>query len=321
MSIGAQGGIIIELSITRLGQISVHSGLHSAPYNQLKINAFVFIVAATHSLQFFFTTVTPVISIPEFTAVGQVDEEQCGYYDSNNRTVLITVDWLKNNEIGTHIKILKHTIAICVCVCAELHTLQRKLTCELDDNDGSKRGYDQFGYDGEELLRLDLSSETWIATVPQALAYADPATAQAVKHFLQYNCNDWLQKYVEYGKYVLERKVRPEVDLFSRDSSSPVVCHATGFFPKAVMITWQKEREELNEDVDLRETLSISDRSHLREAEKHDKYHRCKFMSGVAGNPVSVGLIVGVVVGALLLVVIISSKHTHTHTHTYIYIY
>ncbi|KAI4886118.1 hypothetical protein NFI96_004716 [Prochilodus magdalenae] len=55
------------------------------------------------------------------------------------------------------------------------------------------------------------------------------------------------------------REVLPEVSLFQKDSSSPVVCHATGFFPKAVMISWQKNGEDLFEDVDLRETLPNQD--------------------------------------------------------------
>ncbi|XP_037387496.1 BOLA class I histocompatibility antigen, alpha chain BL3-7-like [Pygocentrus nattereri] len=55
------------------------------------------------------------------------------------------------------------------------------------------------------------------------------------------------------------RLVPPEASLFQKDSSSPVVCHATGFFPKAVMISWQKDGEDLHEDVELRETLPNQD--------------------------------------------------------------
>ena len=55
--------------------------------------------------------------------------------------------------------------------------------------------------------------------------------------------------------------VPPEVSLFQKDSSSPVVCHATGFFPKAVMISWKKNGEDLDEDVELRETLPNQDRT------------------------------------------------------------
>ncbi|KAF5889853.1 BOLA class I histocompatibility antigen, alpha chain BL3-7-like, partial [Clarias magur] len=56
---------------------------------------------------------------------------------------------------------------------------------------------------------------------------------------------------------------RPKVSVFQRHScpSPEVVCHATGFFPKAVMITWQKDGEDVHEDVELRETLPNQDGS------------------------------------------------------------
>ncbi|KAI4894158.1 hypothetical protein NFI96_004515 [Prochilodus magdalenae] len=44
-----------------------------------------------------------------------------------------------------------------------------------------------------------------------------------------------------------------------KDSSSPVVCHATGFYPKPVMISWKKNGEDLDEGVELRETLPNQD--------------------------------------------------------------
>ncbi|KAG7318641.1 hypothetical protein KOW79_018396 [Hemibagrus wyckioides] len=46
-----------------------------------------------------------------------------------------------------------------------------------------------------------------------------------------------------------------------RSPSPEVVCHATGFFPKEVNITWRKDGEDVNEDVELRETLPNQDGS------------------------------------------------------------
>ncbi|KAL0167306.1 hypothetical protein M9458_039150, partial [Cirrhinus mrigala] len=39
--------------------------------------------------------------------------------------------------------------------------------------------------------------------------------------------------------------------LLQKDPSSPVTCHATGFFPSEVKISWQKNRQDHDEDVDL----------------------------------------------------------------------
>ncbi|XP_022518265.2 major histocompatibility complex class I-related gene protein isoform X2 [Astyanax mexicanus] len=311
-------------------------------HSKMFFQASLYLSHTTHSLQFFFTIVTPVISIPEFTAVCQVDEEQVGHYDSNNRTVVITADWLKKDkneeqwELPSEHVVHQETLFRTFLAAAleafnwtekELHTLQRTIGCQLDD-DGSKRGYDQFGYDGEDLVRLDLNSGTWITVVPQVLPLTQTSSIQLSIQFIQHTCIDWLQKCVKYGKSVLERKDPPEVSVFQKNSSSPVVCHATGFFPKAVMISWQKNGEELNEDVELRETLPNQDGSFQKrsiltlspeELKNSDKYTCVVQHSSMenelvllvsdrkvlSGNGVSVGLIVGVMVGALLLVVII----------------
>ncbi|KAK3505849.1 hypothetical protein QTP70_019541, partial [Hemibagrus guttatus] len=56
--------------------------------------------------------------------------------------------------------------------------------------------------------------------------------------------------------------VPPTASVIQKHSPSPeVVCHATGFFPKQMNITWRKDGEDVNEDVELRETLPNQDGS------------------------------------------------------------
>ncbi|MCI4392382.1 hypothetical protein PGIGA_G00145250 [Pangasianodon gigas] len=138
--------------------------------------------------------------------------------------------------------------------------------CELDD-DGTTRGYSQYGYDGEDFVSLDLKTKTWIAPTPQAVITKhkwdpDAGLNNNMKNYLENTCIEWLKKYVSYGRETLERKVRPEASVFQKHSpSAEVVCHATGFFPKAVVISWQKDGEEVHENVELRETLPNQDGS------------------------------------------------------------
>ncbi|KAF5893596.1 BOLA class I histocompatibility antigen, alpha chain BL3-7-like isoform X2, partial [Clarias magur] len=149
-----------------------------------------------------------------------------------------------------------------------VHTMQLMYSCELDD-DGTTRGSVQLAYDGEDFLNLDQKNKTWIPAKPGVVIskqfedYINNLTSDGRKNYVSTNCIDRINQYVLNGRDTLERKVRPEVSVFQKHwSPSPeLVCHATGFFPRAVMITWQKDGEDVHEDVELRETLPNQDGS------------------------------------------------------------
>ncbi|KAL7839196.1 hypothetical protein SRHO_G00258540 [Serrasalmus rhombeus] len=295
-------------------------------------------LAATHSLDYYFTGVTPGIKTPEFTAVGCVDGLQGGFYDSNIKKVVLTADWLKDDDDVEHwtlqlleaqsyedlyrfqlpdlMKLFNQTGGI--------HTWQRKFGCEPHD-DGTITGYSQYAYDGEDFIRLDLNTVSWIAAndkaaiIKQEWDKTDKAAGQ--KTFLETDCILWLQKYVDFGKATLEGKVRPKVFLYQKDSSSQVVCHATGFFPKAVMISWQKNGEDLHEDVDLRETLPNLDDTFQKKSiltvspEELDKHnYTCivqhislekEMVLQVNNHRVSAGGLIGIVIAAAVTVFLV----------------
>ncbi|KAI4896669.1 hypothetical protein NFI96_021894, partial [Prochilodus magdalenae] len=233
--------------------------------------------AASHSLQYFYTAVTPGIDFPEFTVVGLVDGEQIVYYDSNIKRLVPKTDWMEKNADDPDYwnresekaqgsqEIFKANIDILMERFNQtrgLHTVQVTYGCELDD-DGTKRGYRQEGYDGEDFISLDLNTLTW--TAANAKAVITKLKLERInaggyhKTYLENTCIEWLEKYVGYSRSTLERKVPPESSLFQKDSSSPLVCHATGFYPKPVSITWKKNGEDLDEGVELRETLPNQD--------------------------------------------------------------
>ena len=49
------------------------------------------------------------------------------------------------------------------------------------------------------------------------------------------------------------------MSLIQKKSYSAVVCHATGFYPATVKITWKRDGEEIKEEVDVGETLPNGD--------------------------------------------------------------
>ncbi|KAL7839166.1 hypothetical protein SRHO_G00258240 [Serrasalmus rhombeus] len=183
--------------------------------------------AASHSLKYLSTGVTPGINFPEFTAVGLVDGELFEYYDSNISEVIPKTEWIKkinadvpdywikiteitqeNQEISrfniaTLMQHFNHTGGV--------HTVQWMVGCELHD-DGTSTGYSQYGYDGEDFISLDLKTLTWTAASQKAVItkqkweQKDSSRALQFKDYLENECIDYLKKYVKYSRSSLERK-------------------------------------------------------------------------------------------------------------------
>ncbi|XP_039676148.1 major histocompatibility complex class I-related gene protein-like [Perca fluviatilis] len=138
--------------------------------------------------------------------------------------------------------------------------------CEWDDETGEVNGFRQDGYDGEDFISFDLKTESWIAPKPQAVITKhkwdnNKAEIAQYKHYLTQICPEWLKKYLNYGRSSLLRTEVPSVSLLQKSPSSPVSCHATGFYPDRAMMFWRKDGEELHEDVDLGEILPNHDGS------------------------------------------------------------
>ncbi|KAM4632732.1 major histocompatibility complex class I-related gene protein-like isoform 3-T3 [Polymixia lowei] len=143
-----------------------------------------------------------------------------------------------------------------------VHIYQTMLGCEWDDETGDIDGYSQYGYDGEDFIILDFKTMTWIAPTQRAFITKqkwDKFSSAVLKIYLTVECVEWLKKFVDYGKSVLQRTVRPSVSLLQKSPSSPVTCHATGFYPDRVMVFWRRDEEELHEHVDHGELLTNQD--------------------------------------------------------------
>ncbi|KAJ8339801.1 hypothetical protein SKAU_G00344340 [Synaphobranchus kaupii] len=241
--------------------------------------------AASHSLKYFYTAVTAGTDFPEFTAVGMVDDDQFMYYDSNIRRAIPKTDWIKENEGADYWdresqKLIdeqqwfRNNISIIMKRFNQnqgVHNLQKWFGCDWDNETGVTRGFEQFGYDGEDFMTYDMKSQRYIEAVKQGFHIRlqwnhMTDVLEYRKHYLTQECVEWLKKYVRSTR---EGKVAPEVSLLQKNSSSPVTCHVTGFFPRGVMVTWQRNGEDLDVDVELGETMPNEDgtfqtKSHLR---------------------------------------------------------
>ncbi|XP_053336806.1 BOLA class I histocompatibility antigen, alpha chain BL3-7-like [Clarias gariepinus] len=241
--------------------------------------------AVTHTLQYYYTAVTPGTNFPEFTEVGLLDGKQIDYYDSSEMKKIPKTEWIEkiNADVAQYwisetqrAQGTQETFKTNMAIAMErfnqstgVHTVQLMYGCECED-EKLTRGYFHYGYDGEDFISFNLRSKTWTAATVEAVITKhkwDPNAGynNYWKNYLEKECIDWLKKYVSYGKETLRKKVCPKVSVFQKHSFSPeVVCHTTGFFPKPLNITWQKDGEDVHEDVDLRETLPNQDGSYQK---------------------------------------------------------
>uniref|UniRef100_A0A667XSY7 Ig-like domain-containing protein n=1 Tax=Myripristis murdjan TaxID=586833 RepID=A0A667XSY7_9TELE len=228
----------------------------------------------------FYTASSQVPNFPEFVAVGLVDYVQTEYYDSNTQRAVPKQDWMEKvtaDEAGywdsqTQIsqsneqifKVRIDTLKKRFNQTGGVHIVQVMYGCEWDDETGDTNGFSQHGYDGEDFVVFDLRTKTWIAPTPQAVITKhkwdrDTGQNEYLYHYFTQECIDWLKKYVGYGRSTLLRTDLPSVSLLQKTPSSPVTCHASGFYPNKIKLFWTRDGEELHEDVDHGEILHNHD--------------------------------------------------------------
>ncbi|RXN20802.1 major histocompatibility complex class I-related protein [Labeo rohita] len=218
-----------------------------------------------------------VAGIPEFSAVTTLDGQQIDYYDSEIKKLISKQDWMRDyastgmwkedTEIRQYVHQIYKTNILRLMErfnqTHDVYTYQRMYGCEWDDQTGATEGFDQHGYNGEDFITLDIKELMYITAVPEALITmarwnTDRAQLDSLKEYYNNECVYWLNEFLKLRKEHLQRRA-PEVSLLQKDSSSPVLCHTTGFYPSAVTITWLRNGQEHYEDVNFEETLVNED--------------------------------------------------------------
>ncbi|KAM9817593.1 major histocompatibility complex class I-related gene protein-like [Neosynchiropus ocellatus] len=237
-------------------------------------------VTTLHSLTYVATGLSGVPNVPEFIEVAMVDDVVIYRYDSDSLTTEPKQDWMtrlssvdmeylesntprcKRNQQRTKYRLIdlkerfNHT--------AGVHIYQWTYGCEWDEETGKFRGHYHIAYDGEDFIALDLETLTWIAAKQQAVTLKHrwdtyEALNEYNDRFMNQYCRQWLKKFLDYGKSSLLRTELPSVSLLQKTPSSPIVCHATGFYPPRAKLFWTKDGEELHEGVIIEEVLPNPD--------------------------------------------------------------
>ncbi|XP_061570610.1 class I histocompatibility antigen, F10 alpha chain-like [Cololabis saira] len=234
----------------------------------LLLFGFPAVTAVTHSLKYFYTASSGFPNFPEFVVVGLVDDVQMVRYDSNTKKAEPKQDWMneaadpqywERQTEGLAIAHQTHKANIEIAKqrfnkIGDVHINQFMYGCEWDNETGEVKGYFQYAYDGEDFVALDKEMQSWIAATPEAVITKHKWDNNKVemsrrKNYLTQICPESVKKYVNYGRSSLMRTERPSVSLLQKTSSSPVSCHATGFYPNRAQMFWRKDGEEIHEDV------------------------------------------------------------------------
>ncbi|XP_036372273.1 major histocompatibility complex class I-related gene protein-like [Megalops cyprinoides] len=160
----------------------------------------------SHSLWYFLTLTSGPTSLPELVGVEMVDDFPVGYYDS-------------------------------------LLTYQRLSGCELDA-DGKERFKSIDAYNGEDVFVTD--SKGWYSLIPEItnVNLMESTNAFIAQTFYQPWCISLLKSHLQQLKSLLNRKVHPRVRVIhkqDRDTGGmEVTCLATGFYPRQINMTLQK---------------------------------------------------------------------------------
>ncbi|XP_045708748.1 patr class I histocompatibility antigen, A-2 alpha chain-like [Phyllostomus hastatus] len=147
------------------------------------------------------------------------------------------------------------------------HTFQHKRACVVGPDGRFLRGYSRTAYDGTETfaLNLDPSSTTEANKTAQITIWRDllhQHDVECTRVFLEHTCVHWLHLFLEKGKETLLRADPPKTHMTHHPISDHEVtlkCWALGFSPADITLTWQRDGEDLTQDMELVDTRPAGD--------------------------------------------------------------
>ncbi|XP_066130830.1 patr class I histocompatibility antigen, A-126 alpha chain-like isoform X3 [Saccopteryx bilineata] len=246
--------------------------------------------AGPHSLRYFITAVSrPGRGKPRFFTVGYVDDTEFVRFDSDAasprmepRAPWMEQPWVEQerpqywDRNTRRAKVTAQTFRVNLntlrgyCNQSEdgSHSLQGMYGCDLDPDGRLFRGYMQFAYDGTDYIALNEDLRSWTAADAAAQItrrkWEEIGVAENWRSYLEGKCVEWLRIHLEKGKETLQRADPPKAHVTHHSISDREVtlrCWALGFYPAEITLTWQRDRQDLTQDMELVETRPAGDGS------------------------------------------------------------
>ncbi|XP_066216049.1 patr class I histocompatibility antigen, A-2 alpha chain-like [Saccopteryx leptura] len=244
--------------------------------------------AGSHSMRYFYTAVSrPGRGEPRFFSVGYVDDTQFVRFDSDAvspraepRAPWMEQPWVEQEDpqywdeqtqIGkSNTQFYRRSLNTLRGYYNQSedgsHTFQYMYGCEMDRDGRFLRGYVQFAYDGTDYLALNEDLRSWTAADAAAQItrrkWEEGGEAELRRIYLEGRCMEWLRLYLEKGKETLQRADPPKTHVTHHPISDREVtlrCWALGFYPAEITLTWQRDGQDLTQDMELVETRPAGD--------------------------------------------------------------
>ncbi|XP_024426424.2 patr class I histocompatibility antigen, A-126 alpha chain [Desmodus rotundus] len=146
------------------------------------------------------------------------------------------------------------------------HTFQEMTSCVVRSDRSFLRGYTQFAYDGTDYITLNEDMRSWTATDAAARItwrkLVELPAAERRRGVLGDVCVRWLHLFLENGKETLLGADPPKTYVTHHPISDHEVtlkCWALDFYPSDITLTWQRDGEDLTQEMDLVETRPAGD--------------------------------------------------------------
>ncbi|XP_071415770.1 class I histocompatibility antigen, F10 alpha chain-like isoform X1 [Pithys albifrons albifrons] len=233
-----------------------------------------------HSLWYQHMAVSePSPGVPQFMSVGFLDGIPFMRYDSERGRMEPQTPWMgKGPEPGfwdgeTKIaEVHQHwaadsleTLRVRNNHSRGLHTLQWVSGCDLL-SDGTFQGSDRYSYNGRDFLSSELGSKNFVpanvaAQVTKRKGEYERIEVEEWIKYLGLTCPEWLQIFIRYGQEALERKEPPDVHVSGKEEHGILTlsCHAYGFYPGIIGISWMKGDEIWDQETEWGGVVPNSD--------------------------------------------------------------
>ncbi|XP_021045177.2 class I histocompatibility antigen, Gogo-B*0103 alpha chain isoform X2 [Mus pahari] len=239
--------------------------------------------AGSHSLRYFHTAVSrPCRGEPQYISVGYVDDMQFQRCDSIEEIPRMEprAPWMEKErpEYWKELKLKVKNIAQSARANLRTllryynqseggsHILQWMVSCEVGPDMRLLGAHYQAAYDGSDYITLNEDLRTWTAVdmVSQITKskFESAGTAEYFRAYVEGECLELLHRFLQNGKEILQRADPPKAHVAYHprpDGDVTLRCWALGFYPADIILTWQRDGEDLTQDMELVETRPSGD--------------------------------------------------------------